>query len=90
MDGIPDETLTELLAAVPYSKRQHQSLALVSRRFNNVVRSGVFRAEAARNQFPDFASILDRRSLSAEEFADIAWREAKTEELLDYAISSGQ
>lgn len=87
MNNIPDEVLTEILSQVPYSKTQHQNLALVSRRFKNVVKTDVFRAKAARHRFPEFANLFDHRSLSAEQFADIAWRDAKTEELLDHAMN---
>ena len=57
MNDIPDELLTNILAFVPFSEDQFITLALVSRRFENVVNSVSWRKRVGEMQFTESSSL---------------------------------
>lgn len=77
IDIIPIETLTSILAYLPYSRQRHGELRFVSKRFRDIIESSTFPFEVASKQFPEHIALLDLKTINnREELDDLARYEA--------------
>lgn len=99
INTIPDELLLKILAYVPYpgptltntftSIKQHDSLRLVSSRFNAVLSDSAFNTQLARCQYNDVVQLYGFKTIATNaELRDIATRTANTDALVSRLVPS--